>query len=293
MSTIANTNVVSFPKPSLSAIHEAIANWEGRSGLNYPDSHRFLLDMARTLAQKWNDDKDATPESREESKQAIMKALSRRAKEILVTVPAATIFESALADLRTATPAHNSDSQTLNSARASSFEMKAVKWLWPGRYALGKLGLLVGLPDEGKGQVFCDMAARVTQGWDWPCGEGKAPKGNVVLLTAEDDINDTIVPRLVAAGADLDRIEVVKMVRGSEKERMFSLVTDLDLLREKIEQVGDVKLVQIDPITAYLGNGKVDSFRTTDVRSVLPLSSLLRTCASLSSASCISTKRPT
>jgi 5S rRNA maturation endonuclease (ribonuclease M5) len=158
---------------------------------------------------------------------------------------------------------------SLQSARASSFEMKSIQWLWPGRYALGKLGLLVGLPDEGKGQVFCDMAARVTQGWDWPCGEGKAPKGNVILLTAEDDIGDTIRPRLVAAGADCDRVEIIKMVRASEKERMFSLVTDLDLLRKKIVEVGDVKLVQIDPITAYLGNGKVDSFRTTDVRSVL------------------------
>jgi putative DNA primase/helicase len=163
------------------------------------------------------------------------------------------------------------EATTLQSARASSFEMKSIQWLWPDRYALGKLGLLVGLPDEGKGQVFCDMAARVTQAWDWPCGEGKAPKGNVILLTAEDDINDTIVPRLIAAGADLDRVEIIKMVRDSEKERMFSLVTDLHLLRAKIKQVGEVKLVQIDPITAYLGNtkGKVDSFRTTDVRTVL------------------------
>jgi hypothetical protein len=64
----------------------------------------------------------------------------------------------------------------LQSARASRFEMKSIQWLWPNRYALGKLGLLVGLPDEGKGQVFCDMA-RVTQGRDWPCHEGKAPKG--------------------------------------------------------------------------------------------------------------------
>jgi hypothetical protein len=128
------------------------------------------------------------------------------------------------------------------------------------------------LPDEGKGQVFCDMAARVTQGWDWPCGEGKAPKGNVIVLTAEDDIGDTIVPRLCAAGADLDRVEIVKMVRQDDnRDRMFSFVTDLPLLRQKIAEVGDVKLVQIDPITAYLGNsnGKWDSYRTTDVRAVL------------------------
>jgi hypothetical protein len=57
--------------------------------------------------------------------------------------------------------------------------------------------------------------------------------------------------------------------------RMFSLVTDLQLLRQKIEQVGDVVLVVIDPMSAYLGVGKVDSYRTTDVRGVLsPLTDL-------------------
>jgi putative DNA primase/helicase len=161
------------------------------------------------------------------------------------------------------------DAGTLNSARASSFQMKAIDWLWPGRYALGKLGLLVGLPDEGKGQIFADMAARVTRAWQWPCNEGRAPKGNVLLLTAEDDPSDTVVPRLVAAGADLDRVEIVKMVRARNNERMFSLVTDLDLLRKKIVEVGDVKLIQIDPITAYLGRDKIDAYRTTDVRAVL------------------------
>jgi hypothetical protein len=158
---------------------------------------------------------------------------------------------------------------TLHSLRASAVEMAAIQWLWPDRYALGKLGLLVGLPDEGKGQIFADAAARVTQGWDWPCGEGTAPQGNVVLLTAEDDLTDTVVPRLVAAGADLDRVEIVRMVRDEKRDRMFSLATDLDLLRQKIAEVGNVKMVQIDPITAYLGNIKMDSFRTTDVRTVL------------------------
>jgi hypothetical protein len=94
----------------------------------------------------------------------------------------------------------------LESVRASKIEMEAIAWLWPDRFALGKLGLIVGLPDEGKGQVLADMAARVTRGDEWPCGEGKAPQGNVVLLSAEDDPRDTVVPRLAAAGADLSRI---------------------------------------------------------------------------------------
>jgi hypothetical protein len=87
----------------------------------------------------------------------------------------------------------------LDSARASSFTPKSISWLWPNRFALGKLGLIAGLPDEGKGQVFANMAATVTKGGTWPCGEGEAPKGNVLMLSAEDDIADTVVPRLKAA----------------------------------------------------------------------------------------------
>jgi putative DNA primase/helicase len=175
-------------------------------------------------------------------------------------------IERKLADLK----AGRSHKQSaLQSSRASGVEMRALQWLWPNRFAIGKLGLVVGLPDEGKGQLFCNMAATVTRGAKWPCGEGTAPQGNVVLLTAEDDISDTVVPRLSAASADLDRVEIVNMVRDGKRNRMFSLATDLDLLRQKIKDVGNVKLVQIDPLTAYLGNVKMDSFRTTDVRAVL------------------------
>jgi hypothetical protein len=158
---------------------------------------------------------------------------------------------------------------TLKSARASTFEISAIQWLWPYRFALGKLGILAGLPDEGKGQVLCDMAARVTRGLNWPCNEGTAPQGNVVLLTAEDDPRDTVVPRLLAAGADLDCIEIVQMVHEAGTDRMFSLVSDLDLLRQTVLRIGNVNMIQIDPITAYMGVKQIDSFRTTDVRAVL------------------------
>jgi hypothetical protein len=163
----------------------------------------------------------------------------------------------------------NTASGILQSARASTYQMTAIQWIWPGRFAVGKLGLIAGLPDEGKGQIFCDIAARITRGDKWPCDEGPAPQGNVILLTAEDDINDTVVPRLASAGADLNRIEIVRMVRDAKQDRMFSLITDLNLLRQKIIEVGDVRMVQIDPISAYLGVKQMDSFRTTDVRAVL------------------------
>jgi hypothetical protein len=108
----------------------------------------------------------------------------------------------------------------LNSARASTYAMAAVEWVWPERFAIGKLGIIAGLPDEGKGQVLCDMVARITRGDSWPCGEGSAPLGNVILLTAEDDVRDTVTPRLKAAGADLERVEIVQMVRDAGTERL-------------------------------------------------------------------------
>ena len=158
---------------------------------------------------------------------------------------------------------------TLQSVCAADEEVEGLDWVWPGRFALGKIGLITGLPNEGKGLTFSDIMARITRGAPWPCGEGSAPLGNVLLLTAEDDIKDTVIPRLMAAGADLKRVTIIKMMREAGKERMFSLITDLHALRQKVVEVGDVKMVLIDPISAYLGIGKIDSFRATDVRAVL------------------------
>ena len=174
------------------------------------------------------------------------------------------------ATLKTTTAAFISGTGELLSVCAADVKMKIITWLWPDRFAIGKLGLIVGLPDEGKGQILSFFCAAVTTGGDWPMDEGRAPKGNVILFSDEDDPNDTLVPRLAAAGADLARVHIIKMVRHEEeKERLFSLVTDLEALRKKISSVGDVRLVVIDPITAYLGFGTIDSFRTADVRAVL------------------------
>jgi hypothetical protein len=158
---------------------------------------------------------------------------------------------------------------TIESAAASSYKMRGMRWFWKNRFALGKLGLIGGLPDRGKGLITTDMIARGTRGDEWPCKEGRAIQGNVLLLTAEDDIEDTVVPRLQAAGADLDCVHILRMTNRDSTRRMFSLVTDLDLLKKKIAEVGNVVLIVIDPISAYLGVGKIDSRRTTDVRGVL------------------------
>jgi RecA-family ATPase len=152
---------------------------------------------------------------------------------------------------------------------AEDLEMSGVSWFWPGRFALGKIGLIAGLPDYGKGQIAAFLVAAATAGIELPCDEGHAPQGNVIWFNAEDGVRDTVLPRLVGAGADPKRVHFIDGVRIDGEDKSFSLVTDLPLLRKKIIEIGNVVLVIIDPMSAYFGVGKVDGRSATDVRGVL------------------------
>jgi AAA domain-containing protein len=105
----------------------------------------------------------------------------------------------------------------------------------------------------------------VSQGGEWPCGEGHSPIGSVIILSAEDDAADTIVPRLMAADADCSKVHIVSAVRRDDEKghRSFNLQFDLPELEKKIAEFGDVLLVIIDPITSYLG--KVDSHKNAEL----------------------------
>jgi hypothetical protein len=144
-----------------------------------------------------------------------------------------------------------------------------IEWLWPSRVAIGKQTMIVGEPGLGKSQLAAFMVAATTTGGQWPCNEGQAPLGSVIILSAEDDAADTIRPRLDAAGADATRVLIVSAVRSDDGKgrRTFSLQADLDLLEREITKARDVRLVIIDPISSYLG--KTDSHKNFDVRGVL------------------------
>ena len=151
---------------------------------------------------------------------------------------------------------------------ASEIAPERVDWLWPGRIARGKHTCFAGEPGTGKSQLATDIEARITMGAEWPCGEGRAPQGSIIILSAEDGEADTIVPRLLAAGADLGRVHIISAVRIEGKgRRSFNLRADLDLLERKIVELGDVGLIRIDPISSYLG--KTDSHNNAEVRGVL------------------------
>ncbi len=152
-------------------------------------------------------------------------------------------------------------------------EAVPIRWLWPGRIACGKLTLLAGDPGLGKSQITAAMAATVTRGGFWPVDGTRCDlPGSVVFLSAEDDAADTMKPRLDAVGADVFKCHILDAIletdeAGTQRERYFSLKSDLLRLAHFVRDIGDVRLIVIDPISAYLGG--VDSHKNADVRALL------------------------
>ena len=163
--------------------------------------------------------------------------------------------------------------------QCSDVQPEPIEWLWPGRFALGKLSLIAGDPGLGKSLISLDMAARLSTGYSWPDTSEPVVPGSVVMLSAEDDPADTIRPRLDAAGADPSKIHLLTAVgtidesNGKRTERTFSLERDITALDQVVGSIPDCRLVVIDPISAYLG--KTDSHKNSDIRGLLaPLAAL-------------------
>jgi len=156
----------------------------------------------------------------------------------------------------------------------SCVQREEVHWLWQDRMPLGRLTGIVGDPGVGKSWLTLAIGAAVTTGAPLAeQGAGREP-GNVLLLTAEDGLADTVRPRLEDMGADLDRVTVLRAVRDAKgNERHPSLLTDLSALESALA-AGGYQLVIIDPINAYLGVD-LDTHRDAPLRAVLaPLAAL-------------------
>lgn len=151
----------------------------------------------------------------------------------------------------------------------SEVQPEKVDWLWPARIVLGKLNIIDGNPGEGKSTLTLDIASRVSTGKAMPnCVETREPAG-VVIASAEDGLADTIKPRLLAAGADCNRILALTTIKDTEteEERPLTLPDDLGVIREAINRI-NAKLLVIDPLMAFL-SGDVNSHRDQDIRRVL------------------------
>jgi len=160
------------------------------------------------------------------------------------------------------------DGHTLNSLvfiNASEIKPQPIQWIWKDRIARGKLHLIAGDPGLGKSQLAIYLAATVSRGGNWADGKGKAPCGKVILICSEDDYTNVVVPRLYAAGANLNKI----LLLDNNIIQPFSLAKSehIKQLNEKIDE--DTVMIIIDPILSFFGTGKVDTHKSTDVRGVL------------------------
>ena len=154
-------------------------------------------------------------------------------------------------------------------------EAKPVAWLWPGRFALGKITLLTGEGGVGKSMLTCDMAARISKGTAFPDG-ASCQIGDSFFIGSEDGAEDTVRPRLDAAGANVDRVHLIRGPKpeGEEYASPIDLSRHIGKLDTLLANYPEAKLVVIDPIMDYLG-AATNSDRATDVRRVLsPLRSL-------------------
>jgi len=153
--------------------------------------------------------------------------------------------------------------------KLGTMTMMAQRWLWREHLPIGALELTCGRVGIGKGLLLCDLVARVTTGRAWPDGSPGPEPGSVIILSAEDRAED-FQRRLAAAEANLDKVFVLEYVRRNGRDELFLLAQDLDKLEQACRDLGDTRLVGIDPITAFMGSGRgFDSHRATDVRSQL------------------------
>lgn len=154
-----------------------------------------------------------------------------------------------------------------NAVSASSIKPAAISWAWPGWLALGKLTILAGAGGTGKTTLTIALAATLTCGGRWPDGEICRSRRSVIIWSSEDDPADTIIPRLIAAGADLGKVFILQgRINGLGETLPFDPAKDIDLLAAELESLGDVGLIMIDPIVSAVSG---DMHKANDVRRAL------------------------
>ena len=156
--------------------------------------------------------------------------------------------------------------RTVEVTQASTITVRPVKWLWKDRVALGSLALLGGREGVGKSIFAYQIAGDITRG-RLP-GELHGKPHSVYVVATEDSWEHTIVPRLIAAEADLTRVFVVKVKTDDGTETTLSLPTDIAALEEQIGQTGDVALVILDPLMSRLASN-LDTHKDAEVRKAL------------------------
>ena len=160
----------------------------------------------------------------------------------------------------------------MTMTRADSLRPEITPWLWPQRIVANNINVFAGEPDMGKGLTWVDFVARLTTHQEFPdCPNDLPGPTDVAIMSSEDDNAATVVPRLIAAGADLTHVHFVTVtenVSGTLQEGIACLDRDLPTLEELLTRIGigTISLVIVDPIIAFLGDA--DPNKDRDVRPI-------------------------
>ena len=160
---------------------------------------------------------------------------------------------------------------TLVERGAQSVQVKRITYLWPGVIPTHMSTALTGDPGEGKSLVAIDATARITSGTPFPAYGEDAPavKGHVFYVTSEGVPEMILVPRLIAAGADLTKVTIIEGVRLKSGEfSMLDVTAHLPMIAYRAKDNADLKLIVIDPIASFIPE-RVNTNQMNQVRQMI------------------------
>lgn len=146
---------------------------------------------------------------------------------------------------------------------ASDIAPRPIRWIWSGWLAAGKLHILAGAPGTGKSTLAFALASSISTAGRWPDGT-PADLGEVAIWSGEDDQSDTIIPRLLACGANLKNIKIISGMTGKDP-RPFDPATDMAALSAALHG-HNLRLLIVDPVVSAVAG---DSHKNTEVRRAL------------------------
>ena len=151
---------------------------------------------------------------------------------------------------------------TIILTAANEISPEPIDWLWPQYLARGMLHLVAGDPGSGKTTVTLDFVARLTQGEAFPDGT-LSKKGHVLIWSGEESIQHVIIPRLIAAGADLSQVRFIQGRVKDGEDQPFDPANDMEALRTEALKLDEISLVVFDPIVSII---RRDSHKNAETR---------------------------
>jgi len=153
---------------------------------------------------------------------------------------------------------------------ARDIRPERVDWLWESRVPFGSLTLVQGPPDKGKTTFVSDVVARATRGTGMPFEPGTTSREPMTVLwfTNEESPSQHIAPRLLRAGADMERVDLLDFEPSKPNTWLTfpSCAERFDLLVRQHREAGNpVGLLVIDGLTSVLDR-KLSANNEQDVR---------------------------